>query len=107
MAENKETPIVFARVREDVYIAGVSMDAILADAAGIYPEVPSEDIIQVRECQIPEEYHWSVKRVTEFRDWVDSRNGTYFLIPNFERFHSCWQKYPHLKKEYDKFWGFS
>ncbi len=96
MAE-KQAPqtVVFAKLGDKGFIAGISLDAILKDANNIFPDVPRKKVVLVQEKDIPESYKWSVRAVTDFNDWQS--NGTYLLIEHFERYRAFRDYFPDVE----------
>ena len=73
--------------RTELYMAGVSLDAIAADARIISPNM---QVIPIDKTEIPDSYNWSIQKVERIPDW--RRNGTYLLIRNFETYGSSFEK---------------
>ncbi len=76
--ENAPQKVIFAKLGDKGFIAGVSLDQILMDAKHVYPEVPREAISIVDEKDIPNDYQWSMQKMKESNNW--QLYGTYFLF---------------------------
>jgi hypothetical protein len=80
--------IKYARLGEESFIAGISLEAITADAEKIYPDAK---VVLVNRSEIPKEYNWSLRKIDEFPNW--QRTGTYLLIRNFETYGDSFKRY--------------
>ena len=80
--------IQYARLGKESFIAGVSLEAITADAENIHP---GAEIVPVERAEIPKEYEWSIRKVEGFSDW--RKFGTYLLIRDFETYGETFKRY--------------
>ena len=71
-----------------IYIAGISLDAIIAGAQNFLPRA---QVIPIDKNEIPDSYNWSVQRVERIPNW--RRNGTYMLLKNFETYGASFEKF--------------
>lgn len=94
--EQAPQTVLFAKLGDKGFIAGISLDLILRDAPLFYPELPREAVVLVQEQEIPETYKWSVRMVKEFDSWHPT--GTYFLAEHFETYGAAFREYfPNVK----------
>ncbi|MFH0949455.1 MAG: hypothetical protein V1802_03120 [Candidatus Aenigmatarchaeota archaeon] len=82
--ETSQKEIVFARLGNKGYMAGVDLHTIVSYAGDVYPELQRDKIVQIPERSLPDDYRWSVKYVKKSSDWKGM--GTFLLIKDFEMY---------------------